>query len=117
MNLLNTLLMILAMWRTAFCKQAAFSSRAKELAFACLCASGHKTITSLATFLGRGHKLSIADYKSYSESKWNVENLFNPILELSSQDIEGEYISFATDNTKVHKTEKKPHLLVGTLIR
>ncbi|MEN6489456.1 MAG: hypothetical protein ABFD66_11345 [Smithella sp.] len=106
MNLLNALLMILAMWRTAFCKQAAFS-RAKELAFACLCASGRKTITSLAIFLGRSHKLPIADYKFYSESKWNVEDLFNPILKLSSQYIESEYISFAADDTKIHKTGKK----------
>lgn len=49
MNLLNALLMILAMWRPAFCKYAALI-RAKELAFACLCASGRKTITSMAIF-------------------------------------------------------------------
>ncbi len=55
MNLLKALLMILSMWRPAFCKQAAFA-RAKELTFACLCACGQKTITSMAIFLGRGHK-------------------------------------------------------------
>lgn len=88
MNLLNALLMILAMWRSAFCKQAAFV-HAKELAFACLCAGSRKTITSMAIFLGRSHKLPIADYKFYSDSNWNVEDLFDPILELSSQYIEG----------------------------
>jgi DDE superfamily endonuclease len=106
MNLLNALLMILSMWRPAFCKQAAFI-RAKELAFACLCASGRKTITSMAIFLGRSHKLPIADYKFYSDYKWNVEDFFNPILELSSKYIEGEYVSFAVDDTKIHKTGKK----------
>jgi hypothetical protein len=106
MNLLNALLMIFSMWRSAFCKQAAFA-RAKELAFACLCASGRKTITSMAIFLGRSHKLPIADYKFYSDSKWNVEALFNPILGLSSQYFEGEYVSFAADDTKIHKTGKK----------
>lgn len=106
MNLLNALLMIFALWRSAFCKTAAFT-RAKELAFACLCASGRKTITSMAIFLGRSHKLPIADYKFYSDCKWNVEDLFNPILALTSQHIEGEYISFAADDTKIHKTGKK----------
>lgn len=106
MNLLKALLMIFAMWRPAFCKTAAFT-RAKELAFACLCASGRKTITSMAIFLGRSDRLPIADYKFYSDYKWNVEDLFDPIIELSAQHIEGEYIHFAADDTKVHKTGKK----------
>jgi hypothetical protein len=66
MNLLKALTVILAMWRPAFCKTAAFT-RAKELAFACLCASGRKTITSMAIFLGRSDRLPVADYKFYSE--------------------------------------------------
>lgn len=106
MNLLNTLLMIFAMWRPAFCKQAGFV-RAKELAFACLCACGRKTITSMAIYLGRSHKLPIADYKFYSEYKWKVEDLFHPILELASKHVEDEYVCFAADDTKIHKTGKK----------
>lgn len=106
MNLLKALLMILSMWRPAFCKTAAFI-RAKELAFACLCASGRKTITSMAIFLGRSDRLPIADYKFYSDSKWNVEDLFDPIIELSTQYIGDDYIHFAADDTKVHKTGKK----------
>lgn len=106
MNLLKALLMIFAMWRPAFCKTAAFM-RAKELAFASLCASGRKTITSMAIFLGRSNRLPVADYKFYSESTWNVETLFNPIIELSAQYIEGDYICIAADDTKVHKTGKK----------
>lgn len=106
MNLLKALLVIFAMWRPTFCKTAAFT-RAKELAFACLCASGRKTITSMAIFLGRSDRLPIADYKFYSDSKWNVEDLFDPIIELSAQHIGSEYIHFAADDTKVHKTGKK----------
>src|SRR5579872_5766990 len=106
MNLLNALLMILAMWRPTFCKTAAFT-RAKELAFACLCGYGRKTITNMAIFLGRSDRLPIADYKFYSESKWNVENLFDPIIELSTQHLNGEYLHFAADDTKVRKTGKK----------
>ena len=106
MNLLNTLLTIFALWRPAFCKSAALT-RAKELAFACLCASGRKTITNMAIFLGRSDRLPVADYKFYSEYKWNVEDLFDPILGLAGQYVEAEYVCCAADDTKVHKTGKK----------
>jgi hypothetical protein len=106
MNLLNTLLMVFALWRPVFCKNAAFI-RAKELAFACLCASGKKTIASMAIFLGRSYKFPIADYKFYSDCKWNVDDLFDPILGLASQFVEGEYVIVAADDTKIHKTGKK----------
>lgn len=106
MNLLKALLMIFALWRPAFCKQAAFI-RAKELSFACLCGYGRKTITNMAIFLGRSNKLPIADYKFYSEYKWNVHDLFNPILELAIQHTESEYLCFAADDTKVRKSGKK----------
>lgn len=106
MNLLKALFLILHMWRPAFCKEAAFI-RAKELAIACLCSFGRKTITNMSIFLRRGNKIPIADYKFYSECKWNVEDLFNPILLKASEHIHGDYISIAADDTKIHKTGKK----------
>ncbi len=106
MNLLKALFSILAMWRPAFCKEEAFI-RAKELAIACLCAYGKKTITSLSIFLGRALKLPIADYKFYSECKWNVEDLFNPILTSVAAQIPGDFICIGADDTKIHKTGKK----------
>lgn len=106
MNLLEAILTIVQIWRPAFCKQVAFN-RAKELMFGCLCGIGRKTITNMAIFLGRSHKIPVSDYKFYSESKWNVEDLFNPILKLASEYCLGEYISMAVDDTKIHKTGKK----------
>lgn len=106
MNLLKALFMILNLWRPAFCKTAAFI-RAKELAIASLCAFNRKTITSMAIYLGRGQKLPIADYKFYSECKWNVEDLFNPILQKAAEYCPGDYISVAADDTRIHKTGKK----------
>lgn len=106
MNLLKALFLILHMWRPAFCKEAAFI-RAKELAIACLCAYGRKTITTMAIYLGRGQTLPVADYKFYSECKWNVEDLFNPILKQCLEYIPGQYICIAVDDTKIHKTGKK----------
>ena len=98
--------MIFAQWRTVFCKNAAFI-RAKELAFACLCACGKKTITSMAIFLGRSHKLPVADYKFYSDCKWNVEDLFDPILSLAMRYVEKDFLFIAADDTKVRKAGKK----------
>jgi len=106
MNLLKALFLILTMWRSAFCKEAAFI-RAKELAIASLCACGRKTITSFSIFLCRCLKLPIADYKFYSECKWNVEHLFNPILSTAAKYIPGDYLCFAADDTRLHKTGKK----------
>jgi len=106
MNLLKALFSILNLWRPAFCKTAAFI-RSKELAIASLCAFNRKTITSMAIYLGRGQKLPIADYKFYSEYKWNVEDLFHPILQKAVEYSSGDYISIAADDTKIHKTGKK----------
>jgi hypothetical protein len=107
MSLLKALFEILALWRPAFCKEEAFI-RAMELALACLCTPSQKKITSMAIFLGRNiSKLPIADYMFYSNRKWNVENLFNPILKLVNKHVESEYICFAADDTKIHKTGKK----------
>lgn len=112
MNLLKALFSILAMWRSAFCKEEAFT-RTKELAIACLCASGRKTIASFAIFLGRSFKLPIADYKFYSECKWNVEDLFNPILAIAAQYATGNYLCFAADDTRLRKTGKRSPKHVG----
>lgn len=106
MNLLKVLVLILATWRDAFCKSAAHN-RAIGLAIACLCAHGKKTVTSMAIFLDRGNKLPIADYKFYTECKWNVEDLFNPILNLAMEHISDDYICVGADDTKIRKTGKK----------
>lgn len=106
MNLFNMLLLIIEMWRPAFCKNAAFN-RAKTLAIASLCCSGRKTITSMAIFLGRSKKLPIADYKFFSECNWDVRNLFDPIFLEATKYCDSNYICVAADDTKIHKTGKK----------
>lgn len=61
----------------------------------------------MSIFLDRGHKLPVADYKFYSECKWNVEDLFNPILNFAIPYVPGDYICVGADDTKIHKTGKK----------
>jgi hypothetical protein len=106
MELLKVFLVILDMWRPAFCKTAAFN-RARALAIACLCSCGRKTITSMAIFLGRSNKIPIADYKFFSKNTWDARDLFNPILLESTKYCRGNYISVAADDTKLHKSGKK----------
>jgi hypothetical protein len=108
MNLLTCLISILNLWRPVFCKQEAFE-RAKEHAFASLCAFGRKVITNFAILLGRDHEDITADYKLYSERKWNPREIFDIILNqaLLFLDDEDPYIRSAADDTSVRKTGKK----------
>jgi hypothetical protein len=108
MNLLTCLISILNLWRPIFCKQEAFE-RAKEHAFASLCAFGRKTITNFAILLGRDHEDITADYKLYSERKWNAREMFDIILNqaLICLNTPHSYICSAADDTSIRKTGKK----------
>lgn len=106
MNLLQTFLSIVNLWRPAFCKPEAFY-RAREHAVASLCSFGRHTITSMAIFLGRDSKKPSADYKLYSWCKWKVEDIFNPLLKRCLFYFEEDYIIIGADDTKLKKTGKK----------
>lgn len=108
MNLLKCLVSILELWRPVFCKAEAFE-RAKEHAFASLAAFGRKTITSFTILLGRDEKDIAADYKLYSERKWNAREIFDVSLNqaLICLNEASPYICVAADDTSIRKTGKK----------
>lgn len=107
MSLLKQFMSIIALWRTAFCKEEAFM-RAREHSIASLCAFGRRTITNYALLFGRDQTVPTADYKLYTYCKWKVEDLFDPILKLSLDYFkDSEYITLAADDTKLHKSGKK----------
>lgn len=106
MDLLQTFLYILSLWRPAFTKPQAYM-RGRELAVASLCAFGRKTIASLAIYLGRDKQIPSADYKFYSCGKWPVDDLFDAILKEALKHVDGDYIVLAADDTKIRKTGKK----------
>lgn len=110
MSLLKEVLSIVDLWRDAFCKNEAFT-HAREHAIAGLCALGRHTITNYAILLGRIHTVPTADYKFYTASKWEVNDLFDPILKQTLEYFkDSNYITLAADDTKLHKTGKKiPH--------
>lgn len=108
MNLLKSLISILNSWRPIFCKGKAFE-RAKEHAIASLCAFGRKTITNFTILLGRDDEDITADYKLYSERKWDAREIFNITLNKTLEVLQdtSSYISIAADDTAIHKTGKK----------
>jgi hypothetical protein len=108
MNLLKSLISVLNLWRPVFCKCEAFE-RAKEHAIASLCAFGRKTITNFAILLGRDDEDITADYKLYSERKWDARELFNITLDKTLEALQdtSSYISIAADDTAIRKTGKK----------
>jgi hypothetical protein len=107
MSLLKEMMSIVALWRDAFCKEEAYM-HAREHAIAGLCAFGRHTITNYAILFGRTHAVPTADYKFYTSSKWEVNDLFNPILKQTLGYFkDSNYITLAADDTKLHKTGKK----------
>lgn len=106
MNLLETFISLINLWRPAFCKQQAFN-RAREHAIGALCSLGRHTITSMAIFLGRGISKPSADYKLYSWCKWQVEKIFNPLLRQCLALFREQYVVIGADDTKLIKTGKK----------
>jgi hypothetical protein len=107
MSLLQAFLSILELWRPAFCKKQAFD-RIVQLALVAVIGFGRrKTITSLAINCGRCKSVPSADYKIFSESPWDPEDLFDPILKEAISRLDGDTIVIAVDDTKIRKTGKK----------
>lgn len=106
MNLLKVYLSLIALWRTAFCKYDTYL-RIREHAIASICSLGRHTITNLIIWLNRDQVDHSADYRLYNEYKWNVEDLFNPLLEKTLEHYQEEYIIIGADDTRIRKTGKK----------
>lgn len=106
MSLLKTYLDLLSNWQPAFIKKSTFK-RAKDHAIASICSMGRHTITNLIIWLGNDQKDHTADYRLYNEYKWNVEDLFNPILRNTLNYFPDEYIVIGVDDTRTRKTGKK----------
>lgn len=106
MSLLQLFLSLVSLWRPAFCKNQAFY-RVKDHAVASICAIGRHTITNTVIWMGRDQKSPSSDYRVYSEYKWNVEDLFDPLLEKCLQFSPDDYVVVGADDTRIKKTGKK----------
>jgi hypothetical protein len=80
MNLLDYLLKQTRLWAFVFPQERSLE-RALALAFGILCGVGKRTLTRAISFQGNTQKDWSADYKVFSRSPWQSQELFHPIIQ------------------------------------
>ena len=81
--------------------------RAGDLAFGSLCSFGRRTISRAICAVGRHHQDWSADYRLYSRSPWETQNLFDPVFKEHKKRYPQNPIVIALDDTKLPKTGRK----------
>jgi hypothetical protein len=107
MTLLNHLVRLLRDSFSEVFVQERTRKRAAELALGLICSLGRRTISRSICAVGRQGQDWSADYKLYSRSPWEIQNLFDPVFEYHGQHYPQNPIVIALDDTKLHKTGKK----------
>lgn len=110
MNLLQQFQRILQSWAQAF-SQPRTSNRARALAGALLCGVGRRTITRALGFLNKEQVDWSADYRVFSRSPWQEEDLFDPLLkEAMAEHASSGPLILSWDDTVVRRQGKHvPH--------
>ena len=93
-------------WSNVF-SDARTHRRAVEHALAWPSAMGRRTISQSVGMLGRADQDWSADYKLFSRSRWNADELFNPVIADYLQRYAKGPVVMALDDTKLHKTGKR----------
>jgi len=106
MKLLPQLLGLLEGWKTAFTQSRTYQ-RAVAHALAAVCALGRRTLSRSIALLGRAQKDWSADYKIFSRSRWQPQDLFAPVLTDYLQRYPTGPLTVSLDDTKLPKTGKK----------
>jgi hypothetical protein len=82
--------------------------RAMELSIGSLCSLGRRTISRSICAVGRQHQDWSADYKVFSRSQWEPDQLFAPVLkEYCERYSADQPVCVAFDDTKLSKSGKK----------
>jgi DDE superfamily endonuclease len=92
-------------WKDVFADRRTHR-RAMEHALAWPSAMGDRTISQDICMLGRSQKDWSADYRLYSRSRWNEQQLFEPIIEEYLNRYPTGPVVMPIDDTKIHKTGK-----------
>lgn len=98
-------------WEGAFARREAHE-RAVEHLLASACTMGRRTVSRSIIALGRDDQDWSADYKLYSRSPWDQNDLFEPVFHHYVRLFEqpGDPIGVALDDTKLSKTGRHvPH--------
>lgn len=92
-------------WRGAFAREAA-QQRATEHLLASACTMGRRTVSRSIIALGRADQDWSADYKLFSRSPWDPNDLFEPVFHHYARlfDQRMAPIGIALDDTKLPKT-------------
>lgn len=107
MTILNHLLYVLKDSFSEVFVQERTRRRAVELAIGSLCSLGRRTISRSICAIGRQDQDWSADYKLYSRSPWEMQNLFDPVFEDHRKRYPQNPIVIALDDTKLPKTGRK----------
>jgi DDE superfamily endonuclease len=105
-SLLAALLDILRSWSPAFA-QSRSARRAIDQALGALLALGRRTLSRSLWALGRQHQDWSAEYKLHSRAPWQVQDLFQPILQKAAGLCDDSLLVVAMDETRIHKTGRK----------
>jgi hypothetical protein len=82
--------------------------RAMELSLGTLCALGRRTLSRSICAVGRQHQDWSADYKVFSRSPWEPDQLFTPVVkEYLMRYPDREPVCLAFDDTKLAKSGRK----------
>jgi len=107
MNLLESFIHLLNIWKTTFCSQRSFHY-ARALACAVLTCIGHKkTLTNVWMVFRNPDQKPSSIYKFFSRMKWKIDDLFDPILNQSIPHFDSDYIIVGVDDSIFKKTGKK----------
>lgn len=93
-------------WQPVFA-QARTHRRALEHALAGPCVLGRRTLSRTVCALGRAQQDWSADYKIFSRSRWQVDRLFDPVLQEFLRRYPQGPVPVAFDDTRLAKTGKK----------
>jgi hypothetical protein len=106
MNLLDYLLKQTRLWAFVFPQERSLE-RALALAFGILCGVGKRTLTRAISFQGNTQKDWSADYKVFSRSPWQAQELFHPIIQQAIAQQHLQRLVLSADDTRVWRNGKQ----------
>src|SRR5262252_4074690 len=106
MKLLSFLQKHTQQWRQVFAQDRSLD-RAVTMAFGILCGVGKRTLTRAIGFQGNTQKDWSADYKVFSRSRWESNDLFAPILAHAIGEHKLQRLVFCSDDTRVWRTGRR----------
>ena len=104
--LLDAWLDILRGWAATFA-QSRSTQRALDQALGGLLALGRRTLSRALCALGRQHQDWSAHYKLHSRARWQVQDLFQPVLQKAVPLCDDTLLIIAMDDTRIRKTGRK----------